>query len=150
MKRILLTRDLWSGMLFAAFGVAALTLGHDLRIGSAARMGPGFVPHAIGWSLIAFGAVIAAKGLFANAERIGAIAWRPVVLILLSVVMFALVLQPAGLLPAIVALIALSVLAGRDGQLGPTLGLAAFLVVFCIALFKFALGMNFPVIAGIW
>lgn len=40
-KRIVLTKDFWSGMLFAAFGVAALTLGHHLRIGSVARMGLG-------------------------------------------------------------------------------------------------------------
>jgi hypothetical protein len=46
LKRMLLTRDFWSGMLFAAFGIAALAFGHDLRIGSAARMGLGFVPHA--------------------------------------------------------------------------------------------------------
>lgn len=45
-KRILLTRDFWSDMLFAAFGVVALAFGDDLRIGSAARMGLGFVPHA--------------------------------------------------------------------------------------------------------
>lgn len=129
LKRILATRDFWSGMLFAAFGVAALTLGYDLRIGTAARMGPGFVPHAIGWILVGFGALIASKGFLAHAEEIGAIAWRPVILIVLSVVAFALLLQPAGLLPAIVALIALSVLAGRDGRLGQAVGLAAFLVV---------------------
>jgi hypothetical protein len=41
LKRMLLTRDFWSGMLFAAFGIAALAFGHDLRIGSAARMGLG-------------------------------------------------------------------------------------------------------------
>src|SRR5437868_15346674 len=46
LKRMLLTRDFWSGMLFAAFGIAALAFGHDLRIGSAARMGLGFVSHA--------------------------------------------------------------------------------------------------------
>jgi hypothetical protein len=44
LKRTLLTRDFWSGMLFAAFGIAALAFGHDLRIGSAARMGLGLVP----------------------------------------------------------------------------------------------------------
>jgi hypothetical protein len=44
LKRMLLTRDFWSGMLFAAFGIAALAFGHDLRIGSAARMELGFVP----------------------------------------------------------------------------------------------------------
>jgi len=30
-------------------GAAALILGSDLRVGTTARMGPGFVPHAIGW-----------------------------------------------------------------------------------------------------
>ena len=34
-------------------GAAALILESDLSVGTTARMGLGFVPHAIGWILIA-------------------------------------------------------------------------------------------------
>ena len=48
MPRAVLTKDFWSGLLFMGMGAAALILGSDLRVGTAARMGPGFVPRAIG------------------------------------------------------------------------------------------------------
>jgi Tripartite tricarboxylate transporter TctB family len=74
-------------------GAAALILGSDLRVGTTARMGPGFVPHAIGWMLIALGAVIALKGFARDAERVVRLHLRSVSLIVLSVVVFALLLQ---------------------------------------------------------
>jgi hypothetical protein len=70
MPRAVLTKDFWSGLLFMGMGAAALILGSDLRVGTAARMGPGFVPHAIGWILIALGAAIALKGFARDAERV--------------------------------------------------------------------------------
>jgi len=56
LKAVLTSKDFWSGLLFMGMGATALILGNDLRVGTAARMGPGFVPHAIGWILIALGA----------------------------------------------------------------------------------------------
>lgn len=150
MTRVLATKDFWSGVLFIVMGTAALVLGSDLRVGTASRMGPGFVPHAIGWILIALGAAIAVKGCFAGAERIGALHLRPAILIVLSVVAFALLLQPAGLLPAIVALVALAVPAGREARFRDAVGIAAFLALLCVTIFKIGLEMSFPVIAGVW
>ena len=46
-----MSKDFWSGLLF--MGAAALILGSDLRVGTAAWMGPGLVPHAIGWIYLA-------------------------------------------------------------------------------------------------
>jgi putative tricarboxylic transport membrane protein len=48
-----MSKDFWSGLVFMAWAPAALILGSDLRVGTTARMGLGFVPHAIGWILIA-------------------------------------------------------------------------------------------------
>jgi hypothetical protein len=150
LMRILTTRDFWSGALFIVMGTSALVLGHDLRAGTAARMGPGYVPHAIGWILIALGTAIAFKSCFAGAERIGAFHLRPVILIVLSVVAFALLLQPAGLLPAMLALIALAVPAGREARFREAVGIAVFLALLCTGIFKIGLEMSFPVIAGVW
>ena len=42
-KAVLTSKDFWSGLLFMGMGAAALIFGSDLRVGTAARMGPGFV-----------------------------------------------------------------------------------------------------------
>ena len=34
-------RDFWAGILFAAFGVAAIVIARDYSMGTAGRMGPG-------------------------------------------------------------------------------------------------------------
>jgi len=92
-RAVLVSKDFWSGLLFMGMGAAAPILGNDLRVGTTARMGPGFVPHAIGWMLIALGAVIAFKGFARDAERVVRLHLRPVSLIVLSVVVSALLLQ---------------------------------------------------------
>jgi tetrahydromethanopterin S-methyltransferase subunit C len=92
-RAVLVSKDFWSGLLFMGLGAAAPILGNDLRVGTTARMGPGFVPHAIGWMLIALGAVIAFKGFARDAERVVRLHLRPVSLIVLSVVVSALLLQ---------------------------------------------------------
>jgi hypothetical protein len=149
-KAILTSKDFWSGLLFMGMGAAALVLGSNLRIGTAARMGPGFVPHAIGWILVALGAAIALRGFASGAEQIARFRLRPVILIVLSVVAFALLLQPTGLVPALIALIAISAPARGEVHLRETVAITAFLILLCIVIFKVALEMSFPVIAGVW
>jgi len=149
-KAVLTSKDFWSGLLFMGMGAAALVFGSDLRVGTAARMGPGFVPHAIGWILIALGAAIAVKGFARDAEQVVRLHLRPVSLIVLSVVAFALLLQPAGLVPAMVAMIAISAAAAGPVRARETVGIAVFLIVLCVLIFKVMLEMSFPVIAGVW
>ncbi|MBN8990385.1 MAG: tripartite tricarboxylate transporter TctB family protein [Rhizobiales bacterium] len=149
-RAVLTSKDFWSGLLFMGMGAAALILGNDLRVGTMARMGPGFVPHAIGWILIALGAVIAVKGFACDAERVVRLHLRPVGLIVLSVVVFALLLQPVGLVPAMAAMIAISAPAAGQVRVWETVGIAAFLIVLCVLVFKVMLEMSFPVIAGVW
>jgi hypothetical protein len=147
---VLTSKDFWSGLLFMGMGAAALILGNDLRVGTAARMGPGFVPHAIGWILIALGAVIALKGFARDAEQVVRLHLRPVSLIVFSVVTCALLLQPAGLVPATIAMIAISAPAAGQTRVWETIAIAAFLIVLCVLIFKVMLEMSFPVIAGVW
>jgi hypothetical protein len=147
---VLTSKDFWSGLLFMGMGAAALILGSDLRVGTAARMGPGFVPHAIGWILTALGAAIAVKGFTRDAERVVRLHLRPVSLIVRSVVAFALLLLPAGLVPAMIAMIAISAPAAGQVRAWETVGIAAFLIVLCVLIFKVLLEMSFPVIAGVW
>ena len=48
-------QDLLAGLLFAAFGAAALWFGQSLALGAATRMGPGYLPTILGWLLIGLG-----------------------------------------------------------------------------------------------
>jgi hypothetical protein len=110
-------------------GAAALVVGNDLRVGTAAQMGPGFVPHAIGWILIALGAAIAVKGFARDAERVVRLHLRPASLIVLSVVVFALLLQSAVLIPAMIAMIGISAPAAGEVRAWETVGIAVFLIL---------------------
>lgn len=110
-------------MVFMGMGAAALILGNDLRVGTATRMGPGFIPHAIGWILIALGAAIAVEGFARDAEQVVRLHLRPASLIVLSVVVFALLLQPAGLIPAMAAMMAISLRRPVRSVLGRPLAL---------------------------
>ena len=62
-RQMLVLRDIWAGALLAAFGVAALIFGADLAMGTARRMGPGYMPYGLAWLLILCGAAVALRGV---------------------------------------------------------------------------------------
>lgn len=142
--------DVLSGVLFAGMGILALVLGKDLRMGTAARMGPGYVPWLLSWSLIVIGAAIAGRGLLRQGAIFQFGHWRPVVLVTLAALAFAFLLERAGLLPALLVLVAVAALGGAESRRWETVGLAVFLAVFATGVFKFGLGMTFPIVTGVW
>jgi len=54
-------KDFWAGILYIAFGVAAITVALKYPIGSAGRMGPGYFPRALGILLIAIGLILSIR-----------------------------------------------------------------------------------------
>ncbi len=93
-------QDLAAGAMFAAIGVLGLYFGADYPIGRAVRMGPGFVPTGLSWIMIGLGALIALRGLVSNGETLSAWKLRPLLLILGAIVIFALLIERAGLVAA--------------------------------------------------
>jgi len=57
--RIRSQSDFWSGVLFIVAGVAIAMLAQDYRLGTAARMGPGYFPTLLGALLALLGALLA-------------------------------------------------------------------------------------------
>ena len=55
-------RDFLAGLLFMSFGAAALAMSQSYAIGTAARMGPGYFPRALGILLIVLGALLSLRG----------------------------------------------------------------------------------------
>ena len=64
-----LSKDLLSGLMFIAFGMAALYFGQKLALGTPVRMGPGYVPRMLSFILLCLGSIIVLVTLFRTADR---------------------------------------------------------------------------------
>lgn len=133
--------DFWCGLIFLAIGVAFMLLAREYRMGTAARIGPGYFPTLLGGVLAALGLVITLPSLFVTGEQFPRVAWRPLLTILTAVVVFGLLLEPAGLAVAVAALVIVSGFADPELRLRDSIGLALFLVVFSIGIFVSLLGL---------
>jgi hypothetical protein len=137
-------RDLLSGLMFAAWGVAGLWLGRDIPTGSALRMGPGYMPRLLCWGLILLGGIIAIKGMAVPGEKMTRWHLRSVVLLLLSVLAFAALIEPAGLPIAAFVIVLLGAYAGREFRLVEAVLLAFGLAAGAVGLFVY--GLRLPML----
>lgn len=143
--------------MFMAVGGAFAWGAVDYQIGVAARMGPGYFPFMLGILLVILGGLVtfeAFKPGPLEGDKIGAIAWRPLVFILGANLLFGALLVgiPKFGIPAfglIVAIFGLVVMAGyaREGaRLKESLILAAILAIGCYLAFVKLLNLQFPVL----
>ena len=65
-------------------------------------MGPGYVPRALAWIILGFGAAFVVTSLLKAREPIPALAWRPLLAILASIALFAVLFSTLGLIAACV------------------------------------------------
>ncbi len=138
---IRVSTDLAAGLLFAAVGLATCYAASRYDLGSAARMGPGFMPMIIGCALALFGGIAILQSMLKASEEIGTVELGPVVLVFAGVLMFAMVMERAGFLIAIAVLVVLSRLAGDERRPVEIALLALALALLGAAIFVGGLGM---------
>jgi hypothetical protein len=136
--------------MFIAFGLVALYFGRNLQMGTTVRMGPGYVPHMLAYIMLALGGIISVIALFAPGDQTEAPKWKPITMVTIGIVCFALLFERAGLLPALIVLILISSLGGEEFKLTEVLANMVVLAVLCIVVFKLGLGMNISIISGVW
>lgn len=143
-------KDFWSGVMFIAFGLFFAGFAGQYDLGTAARMGPGYFPTMLGLLLVAIGAFVSFKGLRTEAEdghgRVDKFHFKPLLLVLGAVVAFGLLLRPAGLIVALLALIFISSLGSGEFKLKEILPLAIGLCLLVLAVFIWGLGLTIPVL----
>jgi hypothetical protein len=141
-------RVVWAGLTFLATGVAAMLMARGYPAGTALRMGPGYFPRVLAGILILFGLHAVWRGL-RRPERIEG-AWSPRALIVLplAMVMFGVLMEHAGFVPAIAALVLGSAASGRQFRLLEVLLLTGFLTAISVAIFVWGLGLPYPLIKG--
>lgn len=150
-------KDFVSGLMFMAVGGSFAWGAVDYEIGEAARMGPGYFPFMLGLLLVVLGALVTFNALRSGppgGDKIGSIAWRPLVFILGANLLFGALLVglPSIGMPAfgfIVAIYGLVIMAGyaREGcSLKESIILATILAVGSYVAFVRLLNLQFPVL----
>jgi hypothetical protein len=142
------SRDFWAGIMLIATGAAAVILARDYAFGTALRMGPGYFPSVLGGVLVLFGLYLLAQGLRSNVKIEGNWSLRALIVLPLSLVLFGLLMDRAGFVPALMVLIVGSAAAGSEFKLSEALLLAAGLTAFAVVLFIWGLGLPYPLLAG--
>ena len=138
------SKDLWAGIMFMLVGAAAMFIASDYKFGTPKSMGPGFFPVMLGGILVCFGIYIAARGL-RNGERIKARVWlRPSVRVPLAIVLFGVLLDVAGYVPATVVLLLLTCAAGPEFKISEAVLITVFLTLLLVAVFIWGLGVQIP------
>ena len=95
-----------------------------------------------------FGTVHAAPG--AQVEQVEAPKWKPITMVTIGIICFALLLERTGMLPALVVLVLISSLGSEEFKLVEVIGNIIVLAILCIIVFKVGLGMNISVVEGVW
>jgi hypothetical protein len=139
--RIRSPSDFWCGLLFILVGIAFVVLARNYRLGTPARMGPGFFPTILGGILAALGLTLAIPALLRDGDRLAFPRLRPMVAILIAIIVFALLLAPLGFVLAAAALILIAGLAEPELRPLEHVGLTLFLIAFSVAIFVVALGL---------
>jgi hypothetical protein len=149
-------KDFFSGLMFMGVGGAFAWGATTYNVGEGARMGPGYFPLMLGILLAIIGAAITFTALVVETEgggKVGKWAWKPLIFIILSNVVFGVLLAgipsfkiPAfGLIVAIYALVFIASMAEAGWKFRTTLILATVLAVGSYLAFVKALALQFPV-----
>jgi len=137
--------DLLAGLMFAAIALFGLYLVRDYDMGTAARMGTGYVPRLVCWIMLALGAAIAVRGFQAEREPEEPLAWRPLLMVPLAIVAFGLLVDRAGLVAAATALIVIGAFASRGVRPLETLALGLVLIAGSVLVFVWGLGLSMDI-----
>jgi hypothetical protein len=147
MLRVKSPQDFWAGVLFVLFGCAALWIGRDYALGSLTRMGPGYLPTVLSWSLLAIGVLLMARALALNGPAIEPSRIAPQLFILAAIVAFALAIERFGLAPAVMLVTVTAAFASREMRWREAVALGLGLAALCVVLFVNLLGQPFRVFA---
>src|SRR3712207_5867745 len=144
-------QDFCSGLLFTGVGLAFAWSAGNYDVGTADQMGPGYFPRLLGVLATCTGIAVMFKAVLTKSDedgRIGAWAWKPLILIICANVVFGVMiggvpsihLPPMGLIPAVYSLVCIASLASMEFRLREVLTLstvlAAAVYIICIKLLK--------------
>jgi uncharacterized membrane protein len=143
------SKDIWAGLMLIGIGGAAMLIASNYPFGTALRMGPGYFPIILGALLIVFGLAILAYGLRSRERIAGSWSLRALIILPLSLVLFGVLMEHAGFIPAMMVLIFGSATASTEFKFVEILLFSIGLTVLSVIVFVWALGLPYPLILGV-
>ncbi|GGF72575.1 membrane protein [Azorhizobium oxalatiphilum] len=147
--KALLSQDALSGFMFMAFAGGFAWLAQDLSLGTALRMGAGYFPLILSALLGLIGLFILVRALLGDGGEMTPFAWRGLLLVVASVLVFGFGLSGLGLGPCVAIATVLATMASGQVSLRMAVVLAVVLVIFTWAVFILGLGLPIALI-GTW
>lgn len=146
MNSFLKNKDLIAGLMFVVIGVIFFIGAANYQLGTAARMGPGWFPRALGGIMTFLGILIAGVGLknqavWAATQGIGW-TWKPVIILTAAVVLFGFALPTLGMVIAIILLTLISGFAAHDKNYKELAMITVIMCLFCAAVFVWGLKLQ--------
>lgn len=138
-------KDFFAGVIFIAFGIAAIVIGSNYALGTAARMGPGYFPRILGILLILLGGALALRALRLQGSPIPAWKWRPTLIVLGSVVLFGMIVTRVGLVLSTIALIVVASAASHEFRPKEASISAILLAALAVGVFVIGLKLQLPI-----
>jgi hypothetical protein len=138
-------KDFYAGLLFIAFGVAAIVIGSNYALGTAARMGPGYFPRILGILLVTLGGILALRALKLQGSPVPRFKWRATLVVLGSVVLFGFIVEQAGLFLSTVILIVAASAASHELRWKEALASGIFFALLAIGVFVLGLKLQLPI-----
>ena len=145
---LLARKNVLAGLMFIAIAALGLWVSRDYPIGTALRMGTGYVPRLLCWILMGLGAAILVQGLREKDAPPERTSWRqlmPIVVVTTSLIAFALAIEQLGLVLSIMLLVGIGAIAARDIKIWELLLAAVVLIALSYAIFILGLGLTIPV-----
>jgi hypothetical protein len=133
--------------MFIAVGVVFAIGATNYSMGSSAKPGAGYFPLILSVLMAILGAIVLFKSLTIETEGgdpIGAIAWRPLTVIVVAIAVFGATINSLGLILAVPLLILISSLAGDEFKwLGVVIN-SVVLTLFSWLIFVYGLKLTIP------
>jgi len=139
-------QDFATGLMFIVMGAGALWIAADYPMGSAQRPGTGVLPYILSWCLIGTGGLLWLKAVLVDGPPFTRWAWRPVIMVTLATIAFALLVDRYGLVAAMLASMTLVAMGTPETRWGEYTIFAAIMLAIGIAIFIWGLGMPIPVL----
>src|SRR6266508_2314468 len=141
---IWLRQDFVGGLVVIAVAVFAFWQAANLPIGTLGGMGPGMLPRSLAVLFGLLGALLVLDSVLEAGLPLERWSIRGPVLVAVAMVAFGLTVRPLGLVVAGPVAIVIAALASDEVRWVETIVVGLLMTIFCIGLFKFALGLPIP------
>jgi len=154
LERLKLKRDYYAGGLMILVGAGAAVIGSGYKLGTLARMGPGFMPVALGIALAFMGVLIAGTAMTSSEPDDARVLpenpqWFGWFCILAGPILFIILGYYAGMIPAVFACVFVCALGDKTATYKSSAILASGITVFGVVLFHYLLNIPFPLLRGV-